>query len=314
MARSSAARTARSKRASEGSPTARRPAARRGPDVELHHPEQLWWPDVGLRKRDAIEYYLAVAPVLLAHLRDRPLTIKRHYNGPRSPFEWIKDAPAEVPSWIRRVPLPAKSRGGAPVRYLVVENAEGLAWVVDFGAVDLHVWTSRADRPERPDSVLFDLDPAGVEFADVVRAALLLREALEALGLESVAKTTGGDGLHVHVPIARRYGYDEVRNFVNAVAVALRRAAPDLVTTERSPSRRRGVYVDAKMNGHGQQVVAPYSLRPFLGAPVAAPLRWDEVHEGIDPLAFTPPEVLARVRREGDLFAVALRGRQRLPF
>ena len=247
--------------------------------------------------------------MLLPHLRARPLTIKRHYNGPRSPFEYIKDAPPEIPDWIRRVPLPAKSRRGAPVHYVVVDDVDSLAWLVDFGAIDFHVWTSRADRPDRPDYVLFDLDPAQVGFADVVRAARLLREALDGLGLESVPKTTGGEGLHVHVPIGRRYDHAQARSFANAVAVALRRAAPGLVTTERSPARRRGVFVDAKMNGHGQQVVAAYSLRPLPGAPVATPLRWDEVGQSLDPLAFTPAEVLRRVERDGDLFAPVLKGR-----
>ena len=173
----------------------------------VHHPDQLWWPDRGLRKRDAIEYYAAVAPVMLPHLRDRPLTLKRHYNGPRSPFEWIKDAPPELPEFIRVSPQPAKSRDGELVRYPLVDSAEALLWLVDFGCVDFHVWTARKDRPERPDYVLFDLDPAGVAFTEVVRAAYLLRDALDGLGLQSVLKTTGGVGLHVHVPIARRHSH-----------------------------------------------------------------------------------------------------------
>jgi bifunctional non-homologous end joining protein LigD len=268
--------------------------------IETHHPDQLWWPDVGLRKRDAIAYYRAIAPTMLPHLRDRPLTLRRHYNGPRSPFEWIKDAPAQ----------PAKSRGGAPVRYVLVDSVDGLLWLVDWGCVDFHAWTSRVDRPDRPDYVLFDLDPAGVEFREVVEAAQLLREALAALELESAVKTTGGDGLHVHVPIERRYSYDEVRAFVRMVAGALVRASVGLVTGERSPSRRKGVFVDSKMNGHGQQVVVAYSVRPVPGAPVATPVGWDEL-EGLDPRALTITSVPERVDRLGDLLARS--PRQRLP-
>jgi bifunctional non-homologous end joining protein LigD len=278
----------------------------------VHHPDQLWWPDVGLRKRDAVEYYAAIAPVVLPHLRDRPLTLKRHYNGPRSPFEWIKDAPPEVPDWIRVSPQAAKSRGGEPVRYAVADDANALLWLVDFGCVDFHVWTARADRPDRPDYVLFDLDPADVPFTDVVRAALLLREALDGLGLESVVKTTGGDGLHVHVPIARRDTHEQAREFARAVAGAMVRSSRGLVTGERSPSRRRGVYVDTKMNGHGQQVVCVYSVRPVPEASVAAPLRWDEVDDRLDPRELTMATVLARVEQHGDLFAPVLRGSQRL--
>jgi hypothetical protein len=184
--------------------------------------------------------------------------------------------------------------------------------MVEFGCVDLHVWTSRVDRPERPDVVLFDLDPAGVPFADVVRAALLLRAALEALGLDSHPMTTGGDGMHVRVPIARRHGYDEAREFADVVAGALVRTSGGLVTVERSPARRRGVFVDTKMNGHGQQIVAPYSLRPRPQAAVATPLRWDEVDEALDPARLGMAAVLERVEREGDVAGPLLGGRQRL--
>jgi bifunctional non-homologous end joining protein LigD len=177
----------------------------------VHHPDQLWWPELGLRKRDAIEYYASVAPVLLPHLRDRPFTIKQHYNGPRSPFRWLKDRPAEAPEWIATARQPAKSRGGATVEYVVVRDRRTLLWLVDYGAVDLHVWTSRIDRPERPDVVLLDLDPKERPFAVVVEAALLLREALDALGLVSVPMTTGGEGMHVRVPVARRHTYNDVR-------------------------------------------------------------------------------------------------------
>jgi bifunctional non-homologous end joining protein LigD len=224
----------------------------------------------------------------------------------------LKDVPPEAPGWLRVVPLPAKSRGGAPVRYALIEDVPSLAWAVDYGCIDLHVWTARADRPDRPDHVLFDLDPAEVAFADVVRAALLLREALDALELASHVKTTGGRGLHVHVPIARRHTHSEARGFAETLAAALARASRGLVTTERSPARRRGVYVDTKMNGRGQQVVSAYSLRPLPGAPVATPLRWEELDERLDPAALTMDVVLGRLAEHGDLLAPALRSRQLL--
>jgi bifunctional non-homologous end joining protein LigD len=280
--------------------------------VRLTNLDRVLWPEAGLAKRDLVDYYRAVASVLVPHLRDRPFTIKRHYTVPRGPFEWRKDAPPEMPGWIATSPQPAKSRGGAIVNYPLVNDELALFWMIEYGAVDLHVWTARADKPDRPDYALFDLDPAGVPFADVVRAARLLRHALEALGLDSVAKTTGGEGLHVHVPLAREHTYPQVREFCNVVAGALVRAAGDLVTTERSPARRRGVFVDTKMNGHGQQIVSVYSVRPLPGAPVATPLRWEEVREDLDPRELTPRAVAARVEREGDLFVPVLEGRQHL--
>ena len=274
--------------------------------------EQLWWPAEGVRKRDVLEYYRRVAGALLPHLRDRPPTLKRHYNGPRSPFEWIKDAPPELPDWIRVSPQPARSRGGELVRYVLVDDEPALVWLVDFGCIDLHVWTSRADRPDRPHYVLFDLDPAGVGFGEIIQAALLLREALAALGLESFVKTTGGGGLHVQVPVARWHTHAETRRFAEVVAGALVRAGGGLVTTERARGRRRGVFVDTKINGHGQQVVAPYSVRPREAPTVATPLRWEEVDERLDPRALTLDEVARRVERFGDLFDGVLAGRQRL--
>jgi len=279
--------------------------------VEITHPDQLWWPEHGIRKRDVVAYYDAVAPVLLPHLRDRPLTIKQHYNGPRSPFRWIKDAPPETPPWVPVSPQPAKSRGGELVRYVVIRDRRALLWAVDYGAIDLHVWPSRSDRPDRPDYVLFDLDPVDVQFAEVAAVALQLRDALAALGLESYAKTTGREGLHVQVPIARRHTHAEARSFAEVVGGAIARRNR-LVTTKRSLDRRGGILVDTAMNGHGQQIVAPYSLRPRPEAAVAAPLRWDEVDDRLDPAELTMTRVLERVARDGDVFEPVLHGRQLL--
>ena len=278
--------------------------------VRLTRLERVWWPEEGIRKGDVVAYYRRIAPVLLPHLRERPFTIKQHYHGPRSPFRWIKDAPRELPDWVPRSLQPARSRRGELVRYPLVNDELALLWMVEYGCVDLHVWPSRADRPDRPDFVVFDLDPAGVTFAEVVRASLLLRDALAALGLESLAMTTGGDGMHVRVPIARRHDHAVAREFAEVVAGALVRAQPGLATTERSLVRRRGVFVDTKMNGHGQQLVAPYSVRP--GGLVAAPVAWDEVDERMEPGDFPMERVAERAAREGDLLAPLLRGRQRL--
>ena len=280
--------------------------------VRLTHLDRVFWPDLGLTKGDLVAYYREVAPVLLPHVRRRPFTIRRHYTVPRGPFVWEKDAPPELPDWFAVCPQPARSRRGELVRYAVVDDELALLWMLEYGAVDLHVWTARCDRPDRPDYVLFDLDPAGVPFAAVVEAALLLREALELAGLESVVRTTGGEGLHVHVALARRHSHDEAREFASLVGSALARASRGLVTAERVRARRHGVYLDAKMNGHGQQVVAPYSVRPLPGAPVATPLAWEELTDALDPAAFTPDEALARVRVRGDLAEPLLHGTQRL--
>src|ERR671931_2588903 len=149
------------------------------PRVSFTNLDRVFWPEADLRKADLVAYYRAVAPVLVPHLRGRPFTIKRHYTVPRGPFEWVKDAPAEAPAWLPTCPQPARSRRGATVDYPLIDDELALTWVVEYGAVDLHVWSSRCDRPERPDYVLFDVDPeSGAGFDAAVATAQVVREAL----------------------------------------------------------------------------------------------------------------------------------------
>jgi len=280
--------------------------------VRLTRLDYIWWPETGVRKGDLIDYYRAVAPVLLPHLRRRPFTLKRHLNGPNAPFEWVKDAPPEMPDWIPTCPLPAKSRAGETVNYPVVDDELALVWMVEYGCIDLHLWYSRCDRAGRPDYVLFDLDPAHVPFERVVEAARLLHELLRAIGLDAFVRTSGGEGLHVQVPVARRYGYAETREFAELIAGALVRLRPDLVTTERNLKRRRGVFLDTKMNGEGMTIASVYSVRPLPGPPVATPLAWEELERDLEPAEFTMRRVLDRVTEHGDLHAGLLSSQQRL--
>ncbi|MGH3048292.1 MAG: DNA polymerase domain-containing protein, partial [Gaiellaceae bacterium] len=195
----------------------------------------------------------------------------------------------------------------------LVNDELALLWMVNMGCIDMNTWYSRVDRPERPDWVLFDLDPSpDVGFRETVRVALLVKEVLDALGLASFPKTSGADGFHVLVPVERRHTYDDIREFAEIVAGTLARMHRGLVTTEWSKSKRRGVLVDANQNGEGKTIASAYSVRPRAGAPVSTPLRWDEVDEDLDPLDFTMDVVLARIEREGDLFEGVLATRQSL--
>jgi bifunctional non-homologous end joining protein LigD len=185
--------------------------------------------------------------------------------------------------------------------------------MVNMGCIDLNAWYSRVDRPDRPDFVLFDLDPsADVGFRETVRVALLVREILDLLGLVGYAKTSGADGIHVLVPVERRYSYEDTRRFAEVVAGAIARAHPGLATTEWTKSRRRGVLIDSNQNGEGKTIASAYSVRPQSGAPVSTPLRWEEVDETLDPAAFTMDVVRGRVAEHGDVFAGVLTTRQRL--
>jgi bifunctional non-homologous end joining protein LigD len=272
--------------------------------VRLTHLERVLWPEAGIRRRDLFSYYESVARVVIPHLRNRPFTMKRHYTVPRGPFEWVKDAPPELPEWVATCPQPARSRRGALVRYPLVNDPLALLWMIEFGCIDLHAWTARCDRPDRPDHVVLDLDPRdGAAFPDAIEAAQLAREALAALGLESLPRTSGSGGVHVLVPIARRHTYPEVREFAAVVAHALARAEPSL---------ERHVNVDVKMNGHGQQFVVVYSVRPLPGAPVCTPLLWDELTRDLDYTELTMDVVSERVAELGDVHEPLLHGRQRL--
>ena len=221
-----------------------------------------------------------------------------------------------MPDWIPTFQYRSTSRATREkrtLRYPLVNDELALLWMANMGCIDMNTWYSRVDKPERPDWVLFDLDPSpDVGFPEVVQVALLIKDVLDALDLAGFPKTSGADGFHVLVPIARRYTYEQTREFAEIVAGTLARLHHGLVTTEWAKAKRRGVLVDSNQNGEGKTIASVYSVRPQPGAPVSTPLRWEEVTEALDPSKFTMEVVLDRVRREGDLYADVLATRQSL--
>ena len=287
----------------------------RGRVLKLSNLDKPFWPEEGITKGELLAYYRDVASVLVPHLRDRPFTMKRYPDGWQGQHFFQKNAPVHMPDWIPRAPMPASTREGErkTIAYPLVNDELALLWMVNMGCIDMNAWYSRVDRPERPDHVVFDLDPSpDVGFPETIEVALLVKEALDLVGLESCPKTSGARGIHVLVPIARRHTYDESRRFAEVVAGAIARAHPGLATTEWTRSKRRGVLVDANQNGFGKTTATVYSVRPLPGAPVSTPLRWEEVRPGLDPAAFTMDAVLDRVARDGDLFAPVLGAKQSL--
>ncbi|HEY7691529.1 MAG TPA: DNA ligase D [Gaiellaceae bacterium] len=285
--------------------------------LKLSNLDKVFFPDDGITKGDLLAYYRAVAPVLLPHLKDRPFTMKRYPDGIEGGHFFQKDAPVHMPDWIPtrefEVSTRESPRRRRKIRAPLVNEELALLWMVNMGCIDLNTWYSRVDRPERPDFVLFDLDPAAdAGFPEVVEVALLVKEVLDALGLAGLPKTSGSDGIHVLVPVERRYTYDQTREFAEIVAGTLARTHRGLVTTEWSKARRRGVLIDANQNGEGKTIASAYSVRPHPGAPVSTPLRWDEVRDGLDPRAFGIEAVLARIERHGDLFEGVLTEKQSL--
>ena len=288
---------------------------RRGKELRLSNLDKPFWSEEGITKGDLVAYYRDVAEALVPHLRGRPFTMKRYPDGWQGKSFFQKNAPSHMPDWIERAPFPASTRDGEKriIEYAVVNDELALLWMANMGCIDLHTWASRVDRPERPDWVMFDLDPSeGSSFEEVIEVARLVKATLDLLELESFPKTSGSRGIHVLVPIARRHSFEEVREFAGIVAGALARAHPGLATTEWAREKRRGVLVDANQNGPGRTNASVYSVRPRAGAPVSTPLRWEEVVSGLDPTSFTMDAVLDRVSRYGDLAAGALGGKQSL--
>jgi bifunctional non-homologous end joining protein LigD len=283
-------------------------------DVRLTSGDRVLFPDVGVTKADLFAYYGDVAPAILPHLRRRPFTMKRIPMGAGTPAYFQKQAPKGMPTWIPTRQFRTVRRDGESrmVDFPLVETREALVWMAQMNCIDMNAWYSRVDKPDRPDYVVFDLDPPDGEFALCIRAAHLLHELLESLDLRSYVKTSGADGIHVLVPITRRYGFDATYAFAEAVSRRLEEENPGVVTTEWLKKKREGVLLDHRQNGHGKTLASVYSVRPKPTAPVSTPLAWDEVTEKLNPAIYTMPVVLDRIEQLGDVYAPVLTTRQSL--
>lgn len=267
--------------------------------VRLTSPAKVLYPEQGVTKLELAQYYEAVANWMLPHVRARPLTLVRCPAGRGSACFFQKHIDETTPEAVRRVLI--EERDG-PEWYGMIDSLAGLVSLTQIGALELHTFNSRADRLERPDRFILDLDPdEGLDWADVVEAALHVRDVLAELGLTSFVKTTGGKGLHVAVPLVRRTGWDEVRTFSRAVASLLARAAPDRYTTEMSKRKRRGrLLLDYLRNARGSTAIEAYSTRARAGAPVAAPIHWGELLEGVRSDTFTVRTMPERLETLGE--------------
>jgi bifunctional non-homologous end joining protein LigD len=291
------------------------------PGLKLSNLDKLFWPEDDpngpITKGDLIDYYRAVAPVLVPHLKGRPFTMRRYPDGASGKAFFQKDAPKHMPDWIARFAVEVSTRERPPRRRMIaaplVNDERALLWMANMGCIDMNAWYSRVDKPDRPDFVLFDLDPSpDVGIKEVIEVACVVKRALDQLGLVSFPKTSSADGMHVLVPIERRSTYAQTREFCEIVAGAIAATHRGLATTEWSKAKRRGVLIDANQNGEGKTIASVYSVRPRPGAPVSTPLRWDEVTSALDPSSFTMDVVLERIHRHGDLFEGVLTTRQRL--
>ncbi|HPL62242.1 MAG TPA: non-homologous end-joining DNA ligase [Syntrophales bacterium] len=272
--------------------------------IDITKRDKVLFPDDDIRKGDLIDYYSWIAPSILPYLRGRPLMMQRFPDGIASEGFYQKNISDYFPGWIRHIRL---EKEGGELDHLICENRATLIYVANQACISLHTWLSRADRLHYPDQMIFDLDPTEGRFRDACRAARLLGDLLREISLESLVKTTGSAGLHVLVPIDRKSAFDEVRSFAHDAAACLCIREPSLVTAEIRKIKRRGrVYIDTLRNAYGQTAVAPYSVRPRPGAPVSAPLFWEELDDpGLSAVKFTLKNLRARIEGEGDPWQAA---------
>jgi bifunctional non-homologous end joining protein LigD len=283
-----------------------------GKDVRLTNLRKVFWSEPGLTKGDLLQYYADVAGVLLPHVRDRAMVMKRYPHGAGGAFFFMKRAPSPRPAWIEICRI--DHGHGNVIDFPMVQDRAALLWVVNLGCIDLNQWYARCDDVDRPDYLHFDLDPGpGAAFDRVRETALVVRDALDTLKMPSVVKTTGSKGLHVYVPIVRGPEQKQVWTFAKALAQELATRHPALITAEyRVAKRPRGrVLVDYNQNRWGSTLASIYSVRPRPDASVSTPVTWSEVERGIRIEDFTILNVPARVARIGDLWKPLLRARGR---
>jgi bifunctional non-homologous end joining protein LigD len=268
--------------------------------VRISHADRVLFGKAGLTKLDLARYYADVAPAMVPHVRDRPLALHSFPQGVEGAGYFAKDAPAHFPDWVATAAVP--KREGGTIHQVLANNAATLVYLAGQNAVTPHVWTARADRLERPDRVVFDLDPSRERFDEVRAAARDLGGLLRDLGLEPFSMTTGSRGLHVVVPLRRTADYEVVHQFSRDVATALSRDHPDELTVEIRRNRRgERIFLDVGRNAYGQHAVAPYAVRALPNGPVAVPLDWAELGDrNLDPQGWNTTTVRDRLSDRGD--------------
>jgi bifunctional non-homologous end joining protein LigD len=278
----------------------------------ISHPEKVLFPGDGITKGELAAYYEAIAPVMLPHLRRRPITMERYHRGIDSPGFFQKDVSKGFPEWLKRVEVP---KHGGTVHHPLANDKRSLLWLANQNSITIHVWPSRAPNLYNPDICVFDLDPAGDDEPDLLRkAALNVRDLLAELGLPSWIKTSGSKGFHIAVPLDGKSDFGEVARFAHQVGRILVQRDPDHLTQEFAKVDRGGrILVDTGRNGYSATYAATYTVCAKPGAPISAPCTWEEVERGeVHPKSFTLRTMMERVEKVGDLWGDMLRRKRSL--
>jgi bifunctional non-homologous end joining protein LigD len=281
-------------------------------DVKLTNLDKPFWPELGVTKGDLIQYYADVAPLLLPHIRDRAMVMKRYPHGAAGEFFFMKRAPSPRPDWIQTCRINHDS--GNVIDFPMINDVPSLLWVINLGCIDLNQWYATCDDVNRPDYLHFDLDPGTATWEQVLEASRIVHEALTKLEMPSYAKTTGSKGIHVFVPIVRGPLQKEVWTFAKALAQELAGRHPALMTSEYRVAKRPAghVLVDYNQNAWGRTLASVYSVRPHPRACVSTPVTWKEVDAGVRIEDFRIDNVRVRFKKTGDLFKPLLQKKERV--
>jgi bifunctional non-homologous end joining protein LigD len=290
-----------------------------GKQVKVSNLDKVFYPSTGFTKSDVINYYIDVSPVLLPHLKNRPISLKRYPEGVEGFFFYEKQCPSHRPDWIHTTRVSSRRREGF-IDYCVMNNLSALVWAANLADLELHTFLHRAPKLEYPDFVAFDLDPGPpANLINCCEIALLLKQSFDRMKLESFPKTSGSKGLQIYVPLNRRTSYAATKAFARGLAENLELAHPDLVVSKMQKSLRRGkVFVDWSQNDEHKTTVCVYSLRAKEHPTVSTPVTWKEVAEAKkkgDPawLSFETKDVLKRIKKKSDLFEPVISLKQKLP-
>ncbi len=272
------------------------------PEQEFTHMNKIYWPRDNYAKKDLLEYYNSIGDIMLPYLVDRPQNLNRHPNGIDGESFYQKDFDQSHPDFVVQKRIYSKSAKRF-IDYVLCQNKETLLFLANLGCIEINAWNSRIDSLDKPDYVLFDLDPVETSFANVVKVAQALREMFGIARIESFCKTSGKRGLHIYIPLQPKYSFEQARMFAELISVKLQEKLPNLISLERDPDKRRGkVYIDYLQNRKGQTTACVYSVRPVDGAAVSTPLKWEEVNSKLNPKNFHIKNILKRIDKVGDLW------------
>lgn len=275
-------------------------------NLELSNLDKVFWPGKGFTKGDIIKFYVDIAPWILPHLKSRPIVMKRYPDGILGKSFYQKRCPEHAPTWMETVAVEGEEED---INYCLCNDTAALVWLINQGCIEMHPWLSGVDSLGIPDFLVIDLDPSmGVLFSQVIEVAQVVKVCLDLYKLVGYPKTSGASGIHVYVPLEKKYSYQQVRKAANRIADLVCAKVPALATVERTVRNRKGkVYVDYLQNAAGKTIASVYSLRPVEAASVSTPVTWEEIFSGqIRPDMFTLESILPRLKEKSDLFLPVL--------